>query len=168
MFRKLTAIFLVLVCCASVFAGCDAVSDITDNVLSAAKDELVKQIKAKVEEYKVTVVETKSTVGTLNDDGGKYQFYCAILVQTNAESSASDCAAAMGKLFGESGYTAQTGTAVESEHLVHKTITYSHADYSEGNYYTVYVYVADISKVIDLNAIKDSIANAVDNITDNT
>ena len=161
MIRKFIAFVLVTACCIGLFIGCDAVSDITDNVLAAAKEELVNQIQAKVEEYKVTVAEAKSAVGKLNDEGGKYQFYCAFLVQTNAESSAEDCANAMGKLFGESGYVVQAGSKVESKHLVHKSITYDHTDFSEGNYYTVYVYVADISKVIDLNAIADAIKDAI-------
>lgn len=160
--KRIICLMLVLVLATSLFTGCgEAVSEVADNVLAAAKEELVNQIQLKVEEYKVTVKETKTAVGKLNDDGGKYQFYCAILVQTNTESSAKDCANALGKVFGESGHVAQTGSAVESEHLVHKTITYNHSDYSEGNYYTVYVYVADITKVVDLNAIKDAISSAV-------
>ena len=150
MFRKLMAFILVLSCTLCLFAGCGAVGDIADNVLAAAKTELENQIKAKIEEYKVTVVETKTVFGQLNDDG-KYQFCCAMLVQTNSEDSAADCAKGVGKLFGESGYVKQAGSTVENEHLVNKTITYDHTDFSEGNYYTVYVYVADMTKVVDLN-----------------
>lgn len=165
MLRKIIAFVLTAACVCCLFAGCGGVvTDVADNVLAAAKEELVSQIKEKVQQYKVTAVETKAAVGTLNDDGGKYQFYCAILVQTNAESSAADCAKAL-KGLGESGYMAQTGSHVDSEHLVHKTITYDRTDFSEGNYYTVYVYIADITKVVDLSAIRDAIQNAVDNVT---
>ena len=160
--KRIVSLLLALTLALGLFAGCgEAVSDVADNVLTAAKEELMKQIQEKVETYKVTVKETKAAVGTLNDDGGKYQFYCAILVQTNTESSAGDCADALGKVFGESGYDLQTGSAVKSEHLVHKTLAYDTEDYSGGNFYTVYVYVADITKVVDLNAIKDAISNAV-------
>ena len=160
--KRILSLMLVIVLALGIFAGCgEAVSEVADNVLSAAQEELVSQIRQKAEEYKVTVKETKAAVGTLNDDGGKYQFYCAILVQTNTESSAEDCANALGKVFGQGGYAAQSDSAVESEHLVHKTLTYDCADYSEGNYYTVYVYVPDITKVVDLTAIKDAITNAV-------
>ncbi len=159
--KRILSLILVLSLALSLFGCGDAMADVADNVLAAAKEELVKQIKEKVEAYKVVVKDTKAAVGTLNDDGGKYQFYCAILVQTNTESSAQDCANALQKVFGESGCVAQTGSKVESEHLVHKSLEYKVTDYSEGNYYTVYVYVADITKVVDLNAIKDAISNAV-------
>lgn len=165
MLRKIIAFVLTVTCLCCLFTGCGGVvTDVADNVLAAAKEELVNQIKEKVQQYKVTVAETKAAVGTLNDEGGKYQFYCAILVRTNAESSAADCANALGAL-GKSGYMAQNGSQVESDKLVHKTITYDLIDFSEGNYYTVYVYIADISKVVDLSAIRDAIQNAVDNVT---
>lgn len=153
MIRKMIAVLLAISCAVGLFAGCGAIGDVADEVLAAAKTELEKQIKAKVEEYKVEVVETKTAVGKINDDG-KYQFYCAMLVKTNAESSAEDCAKAVGKLFGESGYVKQSGSDVVSDKLVHKTITYEHDDFEEGNYYTIYVYVEDVTKVIDMN--KDS------------
>ncbi len=151
MIRKIVAFVLMLACLMGCFAGCgDAVSDITDSVLSAAKTELENQVKAKIQEYKVEVVETKTVFGQLNDEG-KHQFYCAILIKTNAESSAEDCANGVGKLFGTSGYVKQTGSQVESEYLVKKTVTYNQTDFSEDNYYTVYVYVADMTKVIDFS-----------------
>ena len=90
--RKIIAFALLIACLLGCFAGCGkAVSDVADSVLNAAKAELENQIKAKIEEYKVTVAEVKTAVGKLNGDG-KYQFYCAILVQTNTESGAADCA----------------------------------------------------------------------------
>lgn len=153
--RKMIAFILALafiVCC---FAGCgEAVSEVADSVLSAAKAELENQIKTKIEEYKVTVVETKTAVGKLNGDG-KYQFYCAILIQTNTESSAADCADGLGKVFGTTGYMKQTGSQVESEYLVNKTITYKQTDFSEDNYYTVYVYTEDLTKIVDLSSLTD-------------
>ena len=160
--KRIICLLLAAVCALGLLAGCnEVVSDIADNVLAAAKDELINQIKEKVEQYKVTVKETKAAVGTLNDEGGKHQFYCAILVQTNEESSAKDCADALGKVFGESGYMAQADSKVESDHLVHKTISYNTTDYSAGNYYTVYVYVSDITKIVDMNAIQDAISGAI-------
>ena len=160
--KRIFCLLLAAVCSLSLLAGCgDVVSDVADNVLSAAKDELMTQIQEKVEQYKVTVKETKAAVGTLNDEGGKYQFFCAILVQTNEESSAEDCANALGTVFGRGGYMAQADSKVESEHLVHKAITYNTTDFSAGNYYTVYVYVADITKIVDLSAIQDAISGAI-------
>ena len=160
--KKIIGLILAVACMMSLLAGCNGVvGEVADSVLTAAKDELVAQVQTKVEQYKVTVKETKAAVGTINDEGGKYQFYCAILVQTNEESSAADCAKAVGMIFGQSGYVAQTGSAVESEHLVHKTITYDATDFSEGNYYTVYVYVADITKIVDLSEIQNAISGIV-------
>ena len=160
--KRLIGLVLAVVCIVSLMSSCDGVvADVADNVLTAARDELVAQVKEKVEQYKVTVKETKAAGGKLNDEGGKYQFYCAFLIQTNEESSAADCANAVGALFGESGYVAQTGSAVESEHLVHKTITYDTTDFSEGNYYTVYVYVADITKIVDLSEIQNAISGII-------
>ncbi len=150
--RRIIAFTLMIACLLGCFAGCGgAVSEVADSVLEAAKAELENQIKAKIEEYKVTVVETKTAFGDLS--GGKYQFYCAILVQTNAESSAADCAEGLGKLFPNAGFVKQTGSQVESEQLVNKTITYGQTDFSADNYYTVYVYVEDITKVVDLSKL---------------
>lgn len=146
--RKIIAWIMALACTVCLFAGCSDMSDIAGNVLEAAREELVNQIKAKVEEYKVTVVETKTAVGKLNDDGGQYQFFCAILVQTNTESSAEDCANAMASLFGKAHYMAQSGSQVHSEFLIHKTITYDHTDFSAGNYYTIYVYAEDLTSIV--------------------
>ena len=160
--KRTVSLILAVICVLGLLAGCDGVvADVADNVLSAAKDELMAQIQEKVEQYKVTVKEMKAAVGTINDEGGKYQFYCAILVQTNEESSAADCANALGVVFGQSGYMAQAGSDVESDKLVHKTLAYNHGDFSEGNYYTVYVYVPDITKIVDLQAIQDAITGAI-------
>ena len=149
--RRIVCFLLAILCALSLFAGCSEVADIAGNVVTAAKEELENQIRAKIEEYKVEIVETKSVFGKLNDDGGKYQFYYAIVVQTNTGSVAQDCAAAVGKIAGRAGCIAQTGSAVESSDLVHKSISYDHTDFSEGNYYTVYVYVADLTKIASQN-----------------
>ena len=150
--RKIIAFALIAACIMGLFAGCgDVVSEVADSVLTAAKAELEKQIQAKVQEYKVTVLETKTVFGDLN--GGKYQFYCAFLVQTDSESSASDCAEGLGKVFENSGFVKQTESKVQSDKLVNKEITYDNADFTADNYYTVYVYVEDVTKVVDLNKL---------------
>ena len=158
--RKAIALLLALCCAVCLFSGCDAVSEVTDNVLAAAREELMNQIRAKIEENKVTVVEAKSTVGKLNDAGGKYQFFCAMLVQTNSADSAENCAQAVAALFGRASYMAQTGSHVESQYLVHKTITYNHTDFSAGNYYTVFVYVEDLTAFIIPGGVTDDTGNA--------
>ena len=160
--KKSLCLLFAAACIISCFSGCNGVvGEVADSVLTAAKNELVTQVQEKVEQYKVTVKETKAAVGTLNDEGGKYQFYCAILIQTNEESSAADCANAIGVLFGNSGYVAQSGSMVETDKLVHKTITYDTTDFSEGNFYTVYVYIADITKIVNLKALQTAISDAL-------
>lgn len=160
MIRKIIAIALIFACLSGLAVGCGEVaSDITASVLEAARAELEAQVKAKIEEYKVTVVETKTAVGDINDSDAEYQFFFALLIQTDAEDSAAGCAAAVGKLFGEAGYMAQKDNFVSSEHLTKQFLTYKNSDYTAGNYYTVYVYVEDITKVVDMEAIKDKVAS---------
>lgn len=166
MIRKLLGSCVILVVIVAVILcvvlGKDTVTDIAGGVLAAAKEELGDQIEEKLAEYKVEVVETKTTAGKLNDDGGELQFYCAALIRTNSEKSAKDCAEALKKLFGETGYQIQTEKVVESEHLVYKTLTYNHEDYSAGNLYTVYVYADDVSEIIDLEAIAEKVKEATE------
>lgn len=160
MIRKMIALILVAACLAGIAAGCGEIaSDITANVLEAAKAELENQVKTKIQEYKVTVVETKTAVGDINDAEAQHQFFFALLIQTDSEDSASACADAVGKLFGTSGYMAQTDAFISSEYLTKQFLTYGNTDYSQGNYYTVYVYVEDITKVVDIQALKDQVAS---------
>jgi hypothetical protein len=51
----------------------------------------------------------------------------------------------MNKLFSEAGLTAQTDSTVRNDHLVHKSITFKHDDFSAGNYYVIWGYAADLS-----------------------
>ena len=149
------AVILVVILC--FVLGKDTVSGIAENVLDAAKEELAEQIEAKLSEHKVDVIEVKPVVGKLNDEGGEYQFCCAALIRTNSEDSAADCANALRKVFGQAEYMAQTDRNVESEHLVHKSIAYTQTDFSEGNYYTVCIYVSAIDDIIDLDALAEKI-----------
>lgn len=158
--KKILCLLLVLSCVAGLLTSCDMVASIAGNVLEAAKEELVTQVESTVEKYKVSIKEVKPLVGKLNDEGGKYQFFCALLVQTNTESNAKECANALGKAFTEAGCAPQTQSNLENKHLVHKSIAYSTSDFSEGNYYTVYVYTADLSKLVDLNALAEKLKEA--------
>ena len=150
MFRKVASLVLAVLLLCSIFAGCSAVNEITDSVVNAAKAELENQIKAKLEEYKVEAVELKTAMGKLNDEGGQYQFFFAVLVQSDSDALPQAAVAAITKLFPESGLVSQTGSKVENAHLVHKEITYDHADFSAGNYYTIYVYTS-----LSLDALKE-------------
>ena len=143
--RKLFSLLLALAMTLSL-AGCGGtVGEIADSVLDAAMTELKNQVRQTLEENKIEVVELKTAFGKLNDDGGKYQFFLAALIRTNSEDSASGAAKALSKLFTQSGVTVQTGSAVESQYLQHKDITFNHSDFSLGGYYLVWGYLADLS-----------------------
>ena len=107
--------------------------------------ELKSQVQQLLEENKLEVVEMKTAFGQLNDNGGKYQFFIAALVRSNAEGIPQSTADAMAKLFSDAGLTAQSESALKNEHLVHKNITFSHTDFSGGNYYVIWGYAADLT-----------------------
>lgn len=150
MIRKVVSLVLAALLLCGIFAGCNAVNEIADSVVNAAKAELENQIKGKLEEYKVDAVELKTAFGKLNDEGGKYQFFCAVLVKSDSEALPKAAADALVKLFPSAGLVSQNGSKVENAHLVHKDITYNHSDFSSGNYYTIYVYTS-----LSLDALKD-------------
>ena len=149
MIRKVVSLILVAVLLCGAFAGCGLVEEIADSVVAAAKQELENQIKAKLEEQKVDAVEMKTAFGKLNDEGGEYQFFGAVLVKTDSQMLPQAAADALAKLFTDAGLVAQTGSKVENAHLVHKDITYDHSDFSDGTYYTIYVYTS-----LSLEALK--------------
>ena len=150
MIRKVVSLILVAVLLCGAFAGCGLVEEIADSVVAAAKQELENQIKAKLEEQKVDAVEMKTAFGKLNDEGGEYQFFGAVLVKTDSQMLPQAAADALAKLFTDAALVAQTGSKVENAHLVHKDITYDHSDFSDGTYYTIYVYTS-----LSLEALKD-------------
>ncbi len=161
MIRKLIGSIVILVVILGVILcmilGKDTVSDIAAKVLDAAEEELTAQVQEKLGEFPVEVIEVRPAVGKLNDDGGKYQFYCAALVQATSEDAAEDCAKALNKVFGDADFVIQADRKVDDDRLEHKSITYKHQDFSEGNYYTVYVYVDDIEDMVDLDKLEDKI-----------
>ena len=122
-------------------SGCAVVGDIAGNVADAAAKELENQLKATLEKHKVEVVEVKTAFGNLNsNDDMALQFFGAALIQSDSDTAAENCAKALDAVFEEAGFMTQTGSAIEVKYLVHKTLSYDHTDFSEGNYYTVYVY----------------------------
>jgi type III secretory pathway lipoprotein EscJ len=150
MIRKVVSLILVAVLLCGAFAGCGLVEEIADSVVAAAKQELENQIKAKLEEQKVDAVEMKTAFGKLNDEGGEYQFFGAVLVKTDSQMLPQAAADALAKLFTDAGLVAQTGSKVENAHLIHKDITYDHSDFTDGTYYTIYVYTS-----LSLDALKE-------------
>ena len=143
--RKVLLFFVVLVMVCT-FAACgETVSGIAGSVADAAKAELESQVKAALEEHKVKVVEMKTALGKLNDEGSDVQFYCAALVQSDSSAVPEACAKALDVVFQDSGVFSQSGSRVDSPYLVHKDITFQHSDFSAGNYYVIYAYMGDLS-----------------------
>lgn len=141
--RKLIALVLAAFMALSLFTGCEAVGEIAGNVAEAAKKELEAQVKAVLDEYKVELIEMKTTVGKLNDNGESIQIFCAILVRSDNETLPRSCAEALGKLFTDSGIMVQTGSEIEHRYLVHKDLSYGFTGFGNGDtYYTIYVYSA--------------------------
>ena len=152
MVRKVVSLVLAAFMLCGIFAGCNAVGEIAGNVADAAMKELENQVKATLEKNKVNVVELKTAIGKLNDEGSEMQFLCAALVKSDTDTVVNGAAEAMGAVFEKSGVLVQTGSKVESEYLVHKDITFKHSDFSDGTYYVIYVYISDMSiKLPELN-----------------
>ena len=146
MIRKICIFLLMLVMVLSCFTGCsETVGEIAGNVADAAMEELEKQVKSALEKNKVDVIEMKTVFGKLNDEGSKHQFFCAALIRSDATELPEAAAEAVRNLVTEAGLLEQTGSKLESPHLVHKTIEFKHSDFSEGNYYVIYAYHEDLS-----------------------
>lgn len=141
-------VFSLILAAALVFSLCGCggtVGEIASSVMDAAMKELKNQMVQLLEENKLEVVEVKTTFGQLNDSGSKYQFFIAALVKSNSTAVSQSTADALGKLFTEAGLTVQNASTLENSHLVHKDITFKHSDFSDGNYYVIWAYAADLS-----------------------
>ena len=146
--RKLLALILAVFMTLSLCGCGETAGQIADSVMDAAMKELKSQVTQLMEKNKLEVVEIKTAFGKLNDEGGKYQFFIAALVKSNGVAVPQSTADAMGKLFSEAGLTEQAGSALENTHLVHKNITFKQSDFSDGGYYVIWGYAADLT--IDL------------------
>ena len=143
--RRIFALILSAVLALSL-CGCGGkAGEIADSVKDAAVTELKNQVQQLLEENKLEVVELKTAFGQFNDNGGKYQFFIAALVKSNSEGIPQSTADTMEKIFSDAGLTVQSESSLTNEHLVHKDITFNHADFSEGNYYVIWGYAADLS-----------------------
>lgn len=137
----LAALLLISLC------GCnETVIKIADSVVDAAVAELKNQVTQLLEENKLNVVELKTVFGKLNDEGPEYQFFIAALVKSDATAIPQATADKMGKIFTEAGLVSQTASALDNSHLVHKEITFNHTDFSDGTYYVIYGYLADLTE----------------------
>ena len=155
--RKLLALFLAVLMTLSLCGCGETAGKIADSVIDAAVTELKNQVKTLLEQNKLEVAEIKTAFGKLNDDGSKYQFFIAALVQSNGTAVPQSTADTMAKLFTDAGLTAQTASALENAHLVHKGITFKQTDFSAGNYYVIWGYAADLSiDLPDLSALLET------------
>ena len=141
MIRKCFSLLLITFLLLTLLGGCgEAVSNIAGNVADAALKELEEQVKSTLQTHKVDVVELKTVVGKLNDSDSTAQIFCAALVRSDSDALPQTCADSLNKIFKDAGLVAQTDSKVENDYLVHKSITYKHTDYSQGGYYTIFVY----------------------------
>ena len=148
--RKVICIFLVLGLLAAL-SGCSAAGDIADKVAQAAMEELKVQVQATFEKNKIEVLQVKSALGKLNDDGGKLQLYLAFLVRSENPQQIQAAADVLSKV-GTAGFAPQTGLTVESPYLVHKELSFDADKLTDPtNCYLVYLYVPDFS--VDLPEI---------------
>lgn len=144
---KLLSLVLATVLLLGIFTGCgEVVSDIADNVVKAAREELENQIRATLEKHKVDVIELKTAAGKLNDEGGELQFYCAALVQSDSDAVPNAVAEAMDKVFEEAAVQVQTESKITSPHLVHKELSFDFTEFqADTTYYIIYFYSSDMS-----------------------
>ncbi|MBR6595665.1 MAG: hypothetical protein IKK72_03715 [Oscillospiraceae bacterium] len=145
--RSLFALLLIAVIVFSI-RGCGKLGQIFGKVTNAAVKELKNQVQQLLEDKQLDVVEIKTAYGKLNEEGSKYQFFIAALVRADSESVPQSTANTIGKLFSEAGFNLQNESRLDNEHLIHKDITFTHADFSGGDYYVIWAYAADLS--IDL------------------
>ena len=105
------------------------------------------QVKAALEEHKLEVIEIKTAFGKLNDTADN-QYFIAALVRTEKTDIIEASLSGLNKVFTDTGCLPETDSAIDSEHLVHKDLSYTRTDFSDGTYYTVYGYLDDLTKFV--------------------
>ena len=144
---RIAALVLALVLTFTLCGCNDVVGDIAGNVADAAVKELEKQVKEKLEEYKVDVIEIKSAVGKLdNDVDSSQQFYCGVLVRSNSDVIPQSIAATLGSIFEEAGCHPWLKSEIDNDHLVNKKISFKHTDFSTGDYYLIWGYTSSLTQ----------------------
>jgi len=105
------------------------------------------QIKATVEEYKVSIVEIKSAIGKLNNDSDSdLQFFCGVLVRSNSDALPQSICDTLDGLFERSGMKKQSSSRIASELLTNKAISFKHTDFSSDDYYLLWVYSPSLTQ----------------------
>ena len=146
--RKFISVILILALTACLFAGCsDTTNKIAASVAEAAREELEVQLKAALEEHKLEVIEIKTAFGKLNDTADS-QYFIAALVRTENTDIIEASLTGLNYVFTDTGCIPETDSTIDSEHLVHKELSYARTDFSDGTYYTVYAYYDDLAKFV--------------------
>ena len=144
--------FLAVILVLTMWTGCSEkagqLADQAAGAVETGKQKLEQQVKSILEKYEADVVELKTAVGNLSGTEGDVQFFCAALIRTDSTAIAQGCVDALNKVFTDAGLLSQTGSKIESTHLVHKELTYKRTDFSDGTYYTVYGYHADLASIL--------------------
>ena len=156
MFKKFIS-FLLVIGLLCGLAGCSEVAgEIAGNVAEVAKKELENQVKATFEKYKIEILDLKTAVGKLNGESEDIQFFCAVLVQSDSDTIPLSAADTLSKLFHDAGARIQTGTAIESDYLEHKSLVYKYETFEESKtYYTVWCYTDKLPSLEDLKELKE-------------
>ena len=145
MVRKIIFFVLTVALLLGVLSGCSVIGKVFGNVAEAAKEELEKQVQEVMESYKVDVVQIKTAFGKLNgEDDRAVQFFYAALIRSDSEESVKKCLDAIKPLFEDAGYQKQTGKKVESDYLVHKSITFD-TEIDGSGYYLIYAYNSSLA-----------------------
>ena len=151
MMKKVISLLLALVLSLGLFTGCNETTNkIASSVADAAMKELEVQVKAALEEHKLEVIEIKTAFGKLNDAADN-QYFVAALIRAEKTDLIDASLAGLKYVFTDVGCFQETDSKIDSEHLVHKNLTYSRTDFSDATYYTVYAYYNDITKFIPKN-----------------
>lgn len=143
--RKLICILLVVLLVAAM-AGCSVAGEIADKVAQAAMEELKDQLQSTFEKNKIEVLQVKTAIGKLNDEGSSLQLFFGFLVRSENPQQIQDVTEAMKKMIPQSGCAPQTGAAIESPYLVHKTLSFDADKVADPtNCYLVYLYIPEFA-----------------------
>ena len=92
----------------------------------------------------IEVIESRSVCGKLNGNGNGMNFFAAVLVKADPEALDA-CIADLSSTHEVVEYICQNNKKIAVRYLEHASLTYSHADYTDGEYYTVYIYDSSLN-----------------------
>lgn len=92
------------------------------------------------EQEGVEIVESQSIYGKLNGNGNGINYFGAVLVKRSSVSDIDALITRLGRDFESAGYLEQKDSAIVSEYLEHKNLSYKTEILDNGEYITVYFY----------------------------